>query len=125
MQWTWPVRLKKLPLNLIWALFTKLLSIKPTEPVLKEKEEQALSSHLPVFDKIKKELDVPILTDIHSMQNSVLLLPNMLDILQIPAFLCRQTDLLISAAKTGKIINVKKGQFLAPWDMVNVTKENR
>ena len=57
------------------------------------------------------------------MQNNVLVVAKHTDILQIPAFLCRQTDLLIAAAKTGKIINVKKGQFLAPWDMVNVTKK--
>ena len=77
---------------------------------------------LPVFDKIKKELNVPILTDIHNAEQCSLL-ANHVDILQIPAFLCRQTDLLIAAAKTNKIINVKKGQFLAPWDMVNVTKK--
>ena len=77
---------------------------------------------LPVFDKIKKELKLPILTDIHN-EEQCSLVSNHVDVLQIPAFLCRQTDLLIAAAKTNKIINVKKGQFLAPWDMVNVTKK--
>ena len=75
-----------------------------------------------MFDKIKKELKIPILTDIHS-EDQCSIVSKHVDILQIPAFLCRQTDLLIAAAKTNKIINVKKGQFLAPWDMVNVTKK--
>jgi len=73
--------------------------------------------------KLKKELGVPILTDIHNAEQCSLVADHV-DVLQIPAFLCRQTDLLIAAAKTNKIINVKKGQFLAPWDMVNVTKKN-
>ena len=75
-----------------------------------------------MFDKIKKELKIPVLTDIHSIEQCSIISKHV-DILQIPAFLCRQTDLLIAAAKTNKIINVKKGQFLAPWDMKNVTKK--
>ena len=81
-----------------------------------------LDKSLPVFDKIKKDLQVPILTDIHSAEQCSIVSSHV-DVLQIPAFLCRQTDLLVAAAKTNKIINVKKGQFLAPWDMVNVTKK--
>ncbi len=81
-----------------------------------------LDKSLPVFDKIKKDLQVPILTDIHSAEQCSIVSSHA-DVLQIPAFLCRQTDLLVAAAKTNKIINVKKGQFLAPWDMVNVTKK--
>ena len=69
-----------------------------------------------------KELNIPILTDIHNSEQCEIVSKHV-DVLQIPAFLCRQTDLLIAAAKTNKIINVKKGQFLAPWDMVNVTKK--
>ena len=65
---------------------------------------------------------VPILTDIHNADQCSVVADHV-DVLQIPAFLCRQTDLLIAAAKTGKIINVKKGQFLAPWDMANVIKK--
>ncbi|MDY0277595.1 MAG: 3-deoxy-8-phosphooctulonate synthase [Acholeplasma sp.] len=74
---------------------------------------------LRILKKIKDELNIKITTDVHesSQCESV---GNVVDIIQIPAFLCRQTDLLIAAAKTGKIINVKKGQFLAPWDMKNV-----
>ena len=81
-----------------------------------------LEKSLPIFDKIKKELGVPILTDIHTAEQCSIVSGHV-DVLQIPAFLCRQTDLLIAAAKTGKIINVKKGQFLAPWDMANVIKK--
>ena len=86
------------------------------------KRGAGLEASLPVFDKIKKEFNIPILTDIHNIEQCSTV-SNHVDILQIPAFLCRQTDLLIAAAKTNKIINVKKGQFLAPWDMVNVTKK--
>ena len=74
---------------------------------------------LEILSKVKKEFNVPIITDVHesSQCNEV---GSVVDIIQIPAFLCRQTDLLIAAGKTKKIINVKKGQFLAPWDMANV-----
>ena len=81
-----------------------------------------LDNSLPVFDKIKKDLNVPVLTDIHN-QEQCSIVSEHVDILQIPAFLCRHTDLLIAAAKTNKILNVKKGQFLAPWDMAKVTKK--
>ena len=81
-----------------------------------------LEKSLKVFDKIKNEVKLPTLTDVHS-SDQCSVISDVIDVIQIPAFLCRQTDLLIAAAKTGKIINVKKGQFLAPWDMVNVTKK--
>ena len=79
-----------------------------------------LEEGLKILEKIKRELDLPVLSDVHKEEETG---PagEVLDILQIPAFLCRQTDLLIAAAKTGKPINVKKGQFMAPWDMKNVT----
>ena len=93
---------------------------KANRTSLKGKRGAGLEKSLPVFDKIKKDLKVPVLTDIHN-EEQCLAVSNHVDILQIPAFLCRQTDLLIAAAKTKKIINVKKGQFLAPWDMANVT----
>ena len=95
---------------------------KANRTSLKGKRGAGLDSSLPVFDKIKKELNVPVLTDIHN-EKQCSIVSNHVDVLQIPAFLCRQTDLLVAAAKTNKIINVKKGQFLAPWDMVNVTKK--
>ena len=93
---------------------------KANRTSLKGQRGAGLESSLPVFDKIKKELGIPILTDIHNAEQCSLVADHV-DILQIPAFLCRQTDLLIAAAKTNKIINVKKGQFLAPWDMIHVT----
>ena len=95
---------------------------KANRTSLKGKRGVGLEQSLPVFDKIKKDFNIPILTDIHNAEQCSVVAPHA-DILQIPAFLCRQTDLLIAAAKTNKIINVKKGQFLAPWDMVNVTKK--
>ena len=95
---------------------------KANRTSLKNKRGAGLDKSLPVFDKIKKELKIPILTDVHNIEQCSIVADHV-DILQIPAFLCRQTDLLIAAAKTKKIINVKKGQFLAPWDMVNVTKK--
>jgi 2-dehydro-3-deoxyphosphooctonate aldolase (KDO 8-P synthase) len=78
-----------------------------------------LEKALPVFADIKAELGLPVLTDVHEPTHCAEVAP-VIDILQIPAFLCRQTDLLVAAAKTGRVVNVKKGQFLAPWDMKNV-----
>ena len=95
---------------------------KANRTSLAGKRGAGLDKSLPVFDKIKKDLKIPVLTDVHSEEQCSLVSKHV-DIIQIPAFLCRQTDLLISAAKTNKIINVKKGQFLAPWDMANVTKK--
>ena len=95
---------------------------KANRTSLKGKRGIGLDASLPIFDKIKKDLDVPILTDVHNIDQCSVVAKHV-DILQIPAFLCRQTDLLVAAAKTNKIINVKKGQFLAPWDMINVTKK--
>ena len=95
---------------------------KANRTSLKGKRGAGLDSSLPVFDKIRKELKIPVLTDIHNVDQCSVVSKHV-DVLQIPAFLCRQTDLLVAAAKTNKIINVKKGQFLAPWDMVNVTKK--
>lgn len=81
-----------------------------------------LDGALPVFEEIKKTFNIPVLTDVHSEQHCADV-ADTLDVLQIPAFLCRQTDLLHAAAKTGKVINIKKGQFLAPWDMKNVAEK--
>jgi len=83
------------------------------------KRGMGLEKTMPIFDEIRKDLDLPILTDIHNEEQCAIVAKHA-DILQIPAFLCRQTDLLIAAANTGAVINVKKGQFLAPWDMKNV-----
>jgi 2-dehydro-3-deoxyphosphooctonate aldolase (KDO 8-P synthase) len=78
-----------------------------------------LDSALPIFAEIRQKLGVPILTDVHEAQQCARV-AQVVDVLQIPAFLCRQTDLLVAAAATGRVINIKKGQFLAPWDMANV-----
>src|SRR5215212_8821917 len=78
-----------------------------------------LDEALPIFADIRDTLGIPVLTDVHEIEQCARV-ADAVDVLQIPAFLCRQTDLLIAAAKTGKVVNVKKGQFLAPWDMKNV-----
>jgi 2-dehydro-3-deoxyphosphooctonate aldolase (KDO 8-P synthase) len=75
-----------------------------------------------VFADLKKEFGFPVLTDVHTAEQCAEV-AKIVDVLQIPAFLCRQTDLLIAAAKTGRVVNVKKGQFLAPWDMKNVLRK--
>jgi 2-dehydro-3-deoxyphosphooctonate aldolase (KDO 8-P synthase) len=81
-----------------------------------------LDKALEVFTELRKTLGVPLLTDVHEPDQCASL-GEVVDILQIPAFLCRQTDLLVAAAKTGRVVNVKKGQFLAPWDMANVVEK--
>ena len=78
-----------------------------------------LEMALPIFAEIRESIGLPVLTDVHEREQCALL-ADAVDVLQIPAFLCRQTDLLIAAAQTGRVVNVKKGQFLAPWDMKNV-----
>ncbi len=114
--------LKKITSDLGINLIYKTSFDKANRTSLKGKRGIGLEKSLPIFDKIRKEIDVPILTDIHTTEQC-LIVSKHVDVLQIPAFLCRQTDLLVAAAKTGKIINVKKGQFLAPWDMANVIKK--
>ncbi len=109
---------KELGINLIY----KTSFDKANRTSLKGKRGLGLDKSLPIFDKIRKEIGVPVLTDVHTVEQCSIV-ANYVDVIQIPAFLCRQTDLLIAAAKTGKIINVKKGQFLAPWDMANVIKK--
>jgi 2-dehydro-3-deoxyphosphooctonate aldolase (KDO 8-P synthase) len=79
---------------------------------------------LSVFAEIRESVGVPVITDVHE-PGQCAIVAEAVDVLQIPAFLCRQTDLLIAAAKTGRAINVKKGQFLAPWDMANVVDKIR
>ena len=81
-----------------------------------------LEKSVKIFEEIRKKLKIPILTDVHSVEQCELL-KNSIDIIQIPAFLCRQTDLLQSAAKTNLVINIKKGQFLAPWDVSNILRK--
>ncbi|WP_375549078.1 3-deoxy-8-phosphooctulonate synthase [Oceanicaulis alexandrii] len=92
---------------------------KANRTSLSGKRGLGLSASLEVFNEIRETSGLPLLTDIHTAEQCAIV-AEAADILQIPAFLCRQTDLLIAAAETGKVINVKKGQFLAPWDMPNV-----
>ncbi|TFF25672.1 3-deoxy-8-phosphooctulonate synthase [Jiella endophytica] len=92
---------------------------KANRTSLSGKRGIGLSGALPVFQEVAETFDLPVLTDIHN-EEQCREVGAVCDILQIPAFLCRQTDLLIAAAKTGRVINIKKGQFLAPWDMKNV-----
>src|SRR5215467_661065 len=79
---------------------------------------------LPIFAEIRERLGVPVLTDVHEREQCAAV-AEAVDVLQIPAFLCRQTDLLIAAAQTGRAVNVKKGQFLAPWDMRHAVEKIR
>jgi len=115
-------KIKDITLKFDMGFIYKTSFDKANRTSLKGKRGAGLDESLPIFDKIRKEIGIPLLTDIHNAEQCSIVAPHA-DILQIPAFLCRQTDLLIAAAKTNKIINVKKGQFLAPWDMVNVTKK--
>ncbi len=92
---------------------------KANRTSLSGKRGAGLEAALPIFADLRKEFGVPVLTDVHT-EEQCRIVAEVVDVLQIPAFLCRQTDLLIAAAETGKVVNVKKGQFLAPWDMENV-----
>lgn len=81
-----------------------------------------IEKSLPILADVKKAMNCPVVTDVH-LPEQCAEVAEVADVLQIPAFLCRQTDLLVAAAETGRAINVKKGQFLAPWDMINVAKK--
>ena len=110
----------KLKINFIY----KSSFDKANRSSVASKRGMGLENTLPIFAEIKKNFDCPILTDIHNEEQCNLLANcDDVDVLQIPAFLCRQTDLLACAAKTNKIINVKKGQFLAPWDAQNIVQK--
>ncbi|WP_439498554.1 3-deoxy-8-phosphooctulonate synthase [Bosea sp. (in: a-proteobacteria)] len=92
---------------------------KANRTSVKGQRGMGLEAALPVFAEIRARTGLPVLTDVHEAGQCAAV-AEVVDVLQIPAFLCRQTDLLVAAAKTGRAVNVKKGQFLAPWDMVNV-----
>lgn len=92
---------------------------KANRTSLKGQRGIGLEKALEVFADLKKDFGFPVLTDVHTEEQCAVV-GEVVDVLQIPAFLCRQTDLLIAAANTGRVVNVKKGQFLAPWDMKNV-----
>ena len=108
--------LKEITSKLGIPLIYKTSFDKANRTSINSKRGIGLEKALPIFEALKKEFDVPVITDIHTPEQCAEL-ANVVDVLQIPAFLCRQTDLLLAAGKTGAIINVKKGQFLAPWNM--------
>ena len=112
-------KLKRITGDLQVPFIFKASYDKANRTSIKSFRGPGLSDGLKILQKIKTELDLPVLSDVHK-EEEVDPVAEVLDILQIPAFLCRQTDLLVKAAQTGKPINVKKGQFLAPWDMKNV-----
>ncbi len=111
--------LKEIAKSVGMALVYKTSFDKANRTSAKGARGMGLDAALPIFAEIKSKLKLPVLTDVHEPDqcNRV---AEVVDILQIPAFLSRQTDLLIAAARTGRVVNVKKGQFLAPWDMKNV-----
>ncbi|WP_319568596.1 3-deoxy-8-phosphooctulonate synthase [Cohaesibacter marisflavi] len=111
--------LKEISDNLNIGIVYKSSFDKANRTSLKSQRGIGLDKALPIFAEIKETYGLPIVTDIHETEQCAKV-AEVADILQIPAFLCRQTDLLVAAAKTGAVINVKKGQFLAPWDMRNV-----
>ncbi|WEX07154.1 3-deoxy-8-phosphooctulonate synthase [Chelativorans sp. AA-79] len=112
-------RLKELTEQLGIGFVYKTSFDKANRTSLSGRRGTGLDAALPIFADLRRELGVPVLTDIHTEEQCGIV-ADVVDVLQIPAFLCRQTDLLVAAAKTGKAVNVKKGQFLAPWDMKNV-----
>ena len=116
------LRIKEITNKLKIGFIFKSSFDKANRTSLKSQRGVGLEKSLSIFDFISKDLDIPILTDVHNVEQCKIV-SDVVDIIQIPAFLCRQTDLLVAAAKTNKVINVKKGQFLAPWDMKNVIKK--
>ncbi len=114
--------LKEMSEKLKIGLIYKTSFDKANRTSLKGRRGMGLEESLPVFAEIRETTGLPVLTDIHEISQCAPV-AEVVDVLQIPAFLCRQTDLLIAAAKTGAVINVKKGQFLAPWDMKNVVSK--
>ncbi|SFJ19049.1 3-deoxy-8-phosphooctulonate synthase [Aerobium aerolatum] len=111
--------LKEMCASLGIGLVYKTSFDKANRTSLSGKRGAGLEAALPIFADLRRDLNLPLLTDVHNEEQCAIV-AEVVDILQIPAFLSRQTDLLIAAANTGKIVNVKKGQFLAPWDMKNV-----
>src|SRR5690554_1628024 len=112
-------KLKQIATKLGIPLVFKSSFDKANRTALSSFRGEGMTEGLRILAKVKQELDLPVLTDIHEPEQAEPV-AEVVDILQIPAFLCRQTDLLLAAAETGKVVNVKKGQFLAPWDMGKV-----
>jgi len=117
-------RLKSMAEGASVSLVFKASYDKANRTSLKSFRGPGLAEGLRILEKVKTECELPVLSDVHQV-SELEEAATVLDVLQIPAFLCRQTDLLLAAAGTGRIINVKKGQFQAPWDMVNVVEKLR
>lgn len=117
-------QLKSMATTLGIGLIFKTSFDKANRTSSKSARGVGLIDALPVFKEIKNDIGLPVLTDVHDASQCAVL-ADAVDVLQIPAFLCRQTDLLVAAAQTGLVVNVKKGQFLAPWDMENVIQKVR
>ena len=115
-------RLKEICTRLGLGLVYKSSFDKANRTSISGKRGLGLEKALTVFADIRRELGLPIVTDVHEIHQCAELAP-VVDVLQIPAFLCRQTDLLVAAAKTGRVVKIKKGQFLAPWDMKNAVQK--
>ena len=111
--------LKEIAARLGFGLIYKTSFDKANRTSSSAQRGAGLNASLPIFAEIRESLGVPVLTDVHTAGQCAEV-AQAVDVLQIPAFLCRQTDLLLAAAATGRAVNVKKGQFLAPWDMKNV-----
>lgn len=114
--------LKQLAHNMGVQFIYKTSYDKANRTSLSGKRGLGIDKGLQVFEELRDHFGVPVITDVHT-EEQCKLAAQVVDVLQIPAFLCRQTDLLVAAAKTGKAINIKKGQFLAPWDMKNVANK--
>jgi 2-dehydro-3-deoxyphosphooctonate aldolase (KDO 8-P synthase) len=114
--------LKEIAARLDVGLVYKTSFDKANRTSAKSARGIGLDKALAIFAELREKLGVPVLTDVHEPEQCAPV-AEVIDVLQIPAFLCRQTDLLVAAAKTGRTINVKKGQFLAPWDMRNVVEK--
>ena len=111
--------LKEITAKLGIGLIYKTSFDKANRTSLASARGLGLSESLPILAEVRESRGIPVLTDVHEPQQCAIV-AQAADVLQIPAFLCRQTDLLVAAARTGRAVNVKKGQFLAPWDMANV-----
>ena len=119
MRLKWLRALKEIATRLEIGLVYKTSFDKANRTSVSAARGIGLKQALPIFAEIRSSLGLPVLTDVHEISQCAEV-AQAVDVLQIPAFLCRQTDLLLAAAATGKVVNVKKGQFLAPWDMANV-----
>jgi 2-dehydro-3-deoxyphosphooctonate aldolase (KDO 8-P synthase) len=114
--------LKEIAAKVGFGLVYKTSFDKANRTSLSGKRGLGLKAALPILAEIRETLSLPVVTDVHEVSQCAEVAP-VADVLQIPAFLCRQTDLLVAAAQTGRVIKIKKGQFLAPWDMKNVVNK--